>query len=69
MKKYRYTGDGSQFYSGVPARDLTDHDFEALDEQHRRLVIEGSLYEPVVEEPPAEEPATRSRGKVSNDGR
>lgn len=40
---YRYVGAGS-FYHGIPARDLSQAEYEALTEDQRKLVREGSLY-------------------------
>jgi hypothetical protein len=35
----RYQGDGSQFVSGVPARDLTHAEYEALTDEQRDAVL------------------------------
>ncbi len=41
---YKYTGDGSQFIAGVPARDLTDSEFKALDVNLQKQCLESGLY-------------------------
>jgi hypothetical protein len=41
---YKYTGDGSQFIAGVPARDLTDSEFKALDVKLQKQCLESGLY-------------------------
>jgi hypothetical protein len=38
-----YLGDGSEFYAGVPARDLTDEDYAALSDAQRELVDRGHV--------------------------
>ena len=45
----RYTGSG-EYWNGIPARDLTSKEYEALDDDRRRLVDSGRLYE-VAERP------------------
>jgi sugar/nucleoside kinase (ribokinase family) len=35
----RYQGDGSQFVSGVPARDLTRAEYDALSDEQREAVL------------------------------
>jgi hypothetical protein len=39
----RYTGDG-QFIEGIPARDLTDEEFQALSQDKQELVRRSGLY-------------------------
>jgi hypothetical protein len=43
--RYRYTGDGTAFLEGVPARDLTDEDVELLTEEQVAAVEASDLYE------------------------
>jgi len=40
-----YKGDGTDFLNGVPARDLTDEEFQALDEEAQAAVTASTLYE------------------------
>lgn len=44
MKVYTYKGDGTDYYSGVPARDLDDEDVALLTDEQRAKVDEGTLY-------------------------
>jgi hypothetical protein len=43
--RYRYTGDGTSFLEGIPARDLTEEDVAALDDVQRAAVEASDLYE------------------------
>jgi hypothetical protein len=43
--RYRYTGDGTTFLEGVPARDLTAQDWALLDDVQRAAVAASDLYE------------------------
>jgi len=43
---YRYTGNGER-YRGVPARDLTQAQFDALTPLDQRTVLESGAYEPI----------------------
>jgi hypothetical protein len=38
-----YRGDGSQFYPGIPARDLTEDEFAALSDEQKALVDGGHV--------------------------
>jgi hypothetical protein len=42
--QYRYTGDGTAFLEGVPARDLTAEDWALLDDVQRAAVEASDLY-------------------------
>lgn len=53
---------GYRFYPGVPLRDLTDEEFEALDDMQRACVASGVLYEKAPE-PKAEEPKKDTKEK------
>lgn len=44
---HRYIGEGGAHFIGIPARDLTADEFDALDEQQRAAVTGGGIYEPV----------------------
>lgn len=44
--RYRYTGDGA-FLPGIPARDLTDEDVQALTPEQRAEVEASAIYEAV----------------------
>jgi hypothetical protein len=46
-EKFRalYKGDGSRFHAGIPARHLTQDEFDALDETQRALLRGSDLYE------------------------
>ncbi len=46
MSGYRYTGTGER-YAGVPARDLTEEEFEALGPLEKRTVVESGSYKEV----------------------
>jgi hypothetical protein len=43
--RYRYTGDGTTFLEGVPARDLTAEDVALLTEEQLNAVKASDLYE------------------------
>lgn len=40
----RYTGDG-EFHSGIPARDLSRDEYDALDKEQRAVVRDSPLYD------------------------
>jgi hypothetical protein len=42
--KAKYVGDGSEFLNGVPARDLTDEDWNRLTEEQQDAVINSRIY-------------------------
>lgn len=46
--RFRYVGEGG-FLGGVPARDLTEEDWAALDAEQREAVEASDLYEPATE--------------------
>lgn len=41
---YRYQGQPSEHFHGVPARDLTADDVAALSDEQRAAVEQGTLY-------------------------
>lgn len=43
-KVVRYLGQGKAFLSGVPARDMTLDEWEALDEDLRKVALALGLY-------------------------
>jgi hypothetical protein len=43
--RYLYVGDGTESHFGIPGRDLTDEDWEALDAEQRALVRASRLYQ------------------------
>jgi len=43
--RYRYTGDGTTYLEGVPARDLTDEDVALLSAEQVAAVDASPLYE------------------------
>ena len=43
---YKYQSDGTAFIAGVPARDLTDAEFEALPKEQKEECIKSGLYAP-----------------------
>jgi len=45
--KARFKGDGSQFLNGVPARDLDEDEYAALDAETKKLVGASELYDVV----------------------
>lgn len=47
---YRYKSDGSEFHSGIPARDLTAGDVAQLDEERQLVLSVSPLYEAVAPE-------------------
>lgn len=49
----RYTGDGSMFIAGAPARNLTREEWDALDRQTQALCLAAELY--VLADEPAQE--------------
>ena len=71
MIKFKYTGAG-EFYSGVPARDLTDGDWAGLTPEQRDLVMGGGLYageEPAKSVTTNEEEVKKSSKGAKNKGR
>jgi hypothetical protein len=42
--RYRYTGDGGSYLSGVPARDLTEEDVALLSTEQKAAVRTSDLY-------------------------
>lgn len=44
---YRYTGTGERF-RGVPARDLSQREYDALGTREQRSVVESGVYQEVV---------------------
>lgn len=59
---YHFTGQENEYYTGVPARDLTEADVAALTDEQRALVDEGTLYERVAQR------SSRSRKAKTEDG-
>jgi len=57
---YTYQGQENEYYTGIPARDLTEEDVAALTDEQRELIEAGTLYEPAAVK------ATRSRSKAKN---
>jgi hypothetical protein len=43
----KFLGDGTEGYFGIPARDLSDEEYDALDDVQRALVDGSRLYAPV----------------------
>lgn len=41
----KYTGNGAEYVSGVPARDLTEQEFKELPEETRKIVLNCGLYD------------------------
>jgi hypothetical protein len=41
----RYKGNGSEFHAGIPARNLEEEDYQALDVEQRKVVRESPLYD------------------------
>ncbi len=39
-----YKGDGGEYLAGIPARNLDEDDYQALDAEQRKAVRESSLY-------------------------
>jgi len=46
---YTSTTEPREYYTGVPARDLTEEDVAALTDEQRVLLDEGTLYERVAQ--------------------
>ena len=44
---YRYLGDGSEFHTGIPARNLTPFDVAQLDKERQLVLSASPLYEKV----------------------
>lgn len=55
MIVYRYQG-GGVYFQGVPARDLTDADLAALDDEQRAAIAHSPLYVAAGEEAPQSDP-------------
>jgi hypothetical protein len=49
----RYTAQNGEYFFGVPPRDITQEEFDALDPINQRDVLAGTIYEVV--------PASRGR--------
>lgn len=45
MAGVSYTGDGTEFVNGVPARDLEAAEWDALDDEQQQAAIDSGLYE------------------------
>ena len=41
----KYTGDGSAFYNGIPARDLDEADFAGLTDEQKATLAASPLYD------------------------
>lgn len=55
--RYIYNGKGNSFIIGVPARDLTEDEFDALTKIQKETALKTGLYkadEPEKKEPKAE---------------
>lgn len=66
----RYKGDGNEHHSDIPARDLTEEEYQALSVEQRALVRSSPLYEARTDremEGPAKTPAAPKEGVT--DGR
>lgn len=50
MNKIKYVGDGG-FIQGVPARNLTQEDFDAFDKDTQALILASGLYEISTDKP------------------
>lgn len=59
--------DPTEHHHAIPAHDLTDEDYEALDTEHRRTVRESKLYRYVRPPERAAKPKRSGRGKPSAD--
>lgn len=57
---YRYTGGGAQF-RGVPARDITQAEYDTLGPREQRTVKESGVYKPMAA-PKADPPKTEKKG-------
>lgn len=61
---WRFTGERNaageplQFFTGIPARDLTDHDIDQLSDDDYATVVASDLYEKT--EPPKADRAGKS---------
>lgn len=56
---YVYLGDGSANPSNVPARDLTQEDWDAFDQEQKDAVLAApQLYQAPTPEPPAKKRTT-----------
>lgn len=42
--KAKFKGDGSEFHSGIPARDLTDEEYDSLSKEDQAVVLASPLY-------------------------
>lgn len=43
--KGKDTGEGLPYFGGIPAKDLTDPEFDALDDEQKNLVRSSALYD------------------------
>ena len=44
MNKIKFVGDKSQFIDGIPSRDLSEAEFNALSDQLKEAAIASGLY-------------------------
>ena len=42
---YYYVSREGEYFAGIPARDITDEEYVALNKEQRRLVRESGLYQ------------------------
>jgi hypothetical protein len=49
MSNIKFMGDG--FIQGVPARDLTQAEFDEFDEETRALILSSQLYKIIIDKP------------------
>lgn len=67
----KYTGDGREYLEGVPARDLEEEDYQALDSDQRAAVRGSDLYDTKTDaqmRPGTGDQSTRSAGGGSGGG-
>ena len=67
MIKVEYTGNG-EFYRGIPARDLTDEEFETLDKDARTLLKESPVYK-VLSKPKKVSTASEAKQPAGDDNK
>lgn len=43
--KARYKGNGEEFHMGIPKRDLTEEEYDALDADEKKLLRSSPIYD------------------------
>ena len=41
----KYKGNGAEFHEGIPARDIDDDEYQAMDADQRKMLRDSALYD------------------------